>query len=334
MRKLVYLFMVLVVILFNECRKDEARLVTVTGQISHAGAGRILPHEHILVDFIGADSVSPDRYDPDSAFMRAHPFLEELKQHGVQTFIECTPAYLGRDPNLLRRLSEATGINILTNTGYYGAAKEKFLPAHAFTETAEQLAQRWIDEWTYGIEGTGIKPGFLKLSADTGPLTDTQKKIMKAGALAHLKTGLTIAVHSGDGNAAREELEIFTANGVAPDAFVWVHAQNEKDFAVFKELAEKGVWVEFDYVHPETLEQYLAFLKFMKENNLLHRTLLSHDAGWYNVGEPGGGNYRGYTTLFESFLPRLRDNGFTESEIDQLIRINPAKAFSVQIRQR
>jgi predicted metal-dependent phosphotriesterase family hydrolase len=324
----------ILLILLTSCKEKRAVWLTVTGEMPADEIGITLPHEHVLVDFIGADSVSPDRYDPDSAFARALPFLEELKQHSVQTFIECTPAYLGRDPKLLRRLSVATGITILTNTGYYGAAKEKFLPAHAFTETAEQLAQRWIDEWTHGIEGTGIKPGFLKLSADSGPLTDTQRKIMKAGAIAHLKTGLTIAVHSGDGNAAREELEIFMANGVAPDAFIWVHAQNEKNFEVFKEMASKGVWVEFDYVHPETIEQYVTFVKYMKENNLLHRTLLSHDAGWYNVGEPGGGHYRGYTTLFEDLIPRLQEEEFSKSEIDQIIRLNPANAFAVSIRQR
>jgi phosphotriesterase-related protein len=307
--------------------------MTVTGEIPSPGNQTMLPHEHLLVDFIGADSINPDRYNPDSVFARVLPYLEALKPYGVHTLVDCTPVYLGRDPNLLKRLSVSSGISIITNTGYYGAAKEKYLPKHAYDESAETLAARWIDEWVSGIDKTGIRPGFIKLGADAGPLTVTQKKIMKAGALTHLKTGLTIAVHSGDGNAAREELEIFTSNGVAPDAFVWVHAQNEKDFEVFQELASKGVWIEFDNVHPETIRPCVDFVRYMKEHQLLHRVLLSHDAGWYHVGEAGGGNFRGYTTLFEELLPRLTEEGFTENEINLIIQKNPAKAFLTEVRK-
>lgn len=34
-----------------------------------------------------------------------------------------------------------------TNTGNDGALTGNFLPLHAYTETAEALAARWIDEW-------------------------------------------------------------------------------------------------------------------------------------------------------------------------------------------
>jgi predicted metal-dependent phosphotriesterase family hydrolase len=314
-------------------KEPPASVMTVTGMISADELGITLAHEHILVDFIGADSITPGRYNADTVFNRVLPYLLELKPLGIQTFFEFTPNYLGRDAQLLKRLSEASGLNIITNTGYYGAVNEKFLPPHVYTETAGQLAERWIDEFNNGIEGTGIRPGFMKLSADKGPLTEAQKKIMKAGALAHLKTGLTIAVHSGDGNAAKEELEIFIANGVAPDAFIWVHAQNEKNDEVFREMASKGVWVEFDYVHPETIEQYVRFLKYMKENNLLHRTLLSHDAGWYDVVNPAGVTFRGYTALSSLLIPWLKEEGFTGNEIDLLIRKNPAEAFSIRVRK-
>lgn len=324
----------LVLLLVFSCQEKQLHLITVTGEIPASSAGITLAHEHILVDFIGADSITPGRYNADTVFQYVLPYLLELKPLGIKTFIEFTPNYLGRDPLLLKRLSEASGLNIITNTGYYGAVGEKYLPKHVHTETAEQLAQRWIDEFNNGIEGTGIRPGFMKLSADQGPLTAAQKKIMKAGALAHLKTGLTIAVHSGDGNAAKEELAIFTANGVAPDAFIWVHAQNEKNFEVFKAMASQGVWVEFDNVHPEAIEAYVGFLKFMKENNLLHRTLLSHDAGWYDVIDPQSVTFRGYTALSTLLIPRLKENGFTENEIDLLIRKNPAEAFSIRVRKK
>jgi Predicted metal-dependent hydrolase with the TIM-barrel fold len=139
------------------------------------------------------------------------------------------PAYLGRDASILKRLSDAVGINMLTTTGYYGAVNEKFVPKHAYSETAQQLADRWISEWNNGIEGTLIKPGLIKTSTDKGPLTPMQRKLIQAAGITHLSTGLTIAVHSGNGDAAFEQLEILKELGVSPTARIWVHAQNETD---------------------------------------------------------------------------------------------------------
>ena len=118
--------------------------------------GLTLIHEHILVDFIGADSTGYHRWDKDLVVQRVLPFLEEIKSKGVKTIIECTPSYLGKDPVLLHKLTDLTGIRFITNTGYYGAVGEKYLPKHAFTESAEELAKRWIREYEEGIEDTGI----------------------------------------------------------------------------------------------------------------------------------------------------------------------------------
>ncbi len=98
--------------------------------------GSVLVHEHILVDFVGADLIRPGRYDADEVFRAARPKLEALKPFGCTRLLECTPNYLGRDPRLMARLADATGIEIWTNTGLYGAADHKYLPAFARTETA------------------------------------------------------------------------------------------------------------------------------------------------------------------------------------------------------
>lgn len=141
----------------------ESKVMTVMGDISSQKLGITLPHEHVLVDFIGAGEVSPDRYDAGVAFQKTLPYLEEIKKLGCQSFVECTPNYLGRDVKLLRRLSEATGLQILTNTGYYGARDGAFLPDHVATESAGQLAHRWVQEFRNGIDGTDIRPGFIKI---------------------------------------------------------------------------------------------------------------------------------------------------------------------------
>src|SRR4051795_2796371 len=180
---------------------DEPRVMTVRGPIPTGEMGPTLPHEHVLVDFVGATGASRDRYDADEVFRVALPHLRRVRDQGIRTLVDCTPAYLGRDPALLRRLSEASGLNILTPTGYYGAGRGKFLPDHVRAESADELASRWLREWREGIDGTGIRPGFIKLGADAGPLPEVHRKLVRAAARTHLASGLTIAAHSGDGVA-------------------------------------------------------------------------------------------------------------------------------------
>src|SRR3954465_10558818 len=150
---------------------EEPRVMTVRGPIPPGEMGPTLPHEHVLVDFVGARGASRDRYDSDEVYRIALPHLKRIREQGIRTLVDCTPAYLGRDPALLRRLSEASGLNILTPPGYSRAGRGKFLPDHARAESADELASRWLREWREGIDGTGIRPGFIKLGSAGGPLT-------------------------------------------------------------------------------------------------------------------------------------------------------------------
>lgn len=312
----------------------KPQIMTVQGSVASDQMGVTLVHEHILVDFIGADKASKDRYDPDAVFKVTLPHLKRIKELGCQTLVDCTPAYLGRDAALLKRLAAASGLHILTNTGYYGARQGKFLPDFVMKETAEQLAARWLREWKNGIDGTGIRPGFIKVGVDAGALPEINRKLLQAAARTHLDSGLTIAAHTGDGTAALAESKVVRDAGVAGSAFIWVHAQNEKDTALHVRAAEQGAWVEFDGVDPKTVGQHVEFVKSMKAAGHLNRVLLSHDAGWYHVGEPDGGTFRPFDTLFTELLPALKKAGFTDDEVKQLTVDSPREAFTVRVRAR
>jgi phosphotriesterase-related protein len=60
----------------------------------------------------------------------------------------------------------------------------------------------------------------------------------------------------------------------------------------------------------------------MESKGLIGRTLISQDAGWYHVGEPKGGNFRGFTLLFSDFLPKMDPN-----TAKTLLWDNPRAAF-------
>lgn len=307
--------------------------MTVRGPVESASMGNTLIHEHILVDFVGAKLSSPERWNRDSVIEKVLPLLEDLSRSGCQTLIDCTPSYLGRDVVLLKDLSDLSGLNIITNTGYYGGSDHKFLPDHAFTETAQALAARWANEWRQGIAPTTIKPGFIKISVNPDKLSDISQKLISAAALTHLQTGLTIASHTGPALPAFEQLELLKKAGVHPSAFIWVHAQNEQDKMLYKRAAQHGAWVSLDGLSDERVDQYVELLSFMRTENCLHQTLISHDAGWYDPGKPGGGEIRAYTSVFKKLIPALKANSFSQTEVDQLIKINPGKAFTIGIKR-
>lgn len=328
-----YLIGVFIGVLIFSCQNslqienEEGYFNSVTGSLPIDSLGLTLIHEHMLVDFIGADSISPDRWNRDSVEMKVLPFLLEVKQYGVKSILDCTPSYLAKDPLLLKSLSEKSGIQILTNTGFYGAVGGKYLPDFVQTETAEQLADRWIAEFENGIEGTGIKPGFIKISvneADTLSLTD--QKLVKAAGITHQKTGLTIASHTGTWKTAIQEVRILQEMGVNPSEFVWVHTQNELDFENYKVAAEMGVWISLDGIG-WAIDPYVDRLVFAKENRILGNVLISHDAGWYDPAKVGGGDFQPFTNIFEKLIPTLNERGFTQTDWDLLLIDNPKRAF-------
>ena len=319
---------------------EEGYLMTVTGKMKPADAGIFLPHEHTFTDFIGAEKVVQPQYDRKKAFDFLLPYLKKLKASGVSTLAECTPAYIGRDAVLLKQLSRASGLRIITNTGYYAAVDFKYLPAHAHTESTGQLAARWLKEWQYGIGDTGIRPGFIKLGVGNAPLKTLEKKLISAAAVTHLKSGLKIAIHTGNGAAAAEEVELLAASGVSPGAMIWVHAQNDDKGEYHIALARKGCWISLDGFNgsEKAVAKYTGHLKAFKAAGLLSKALISQDEG-FAVVENGSRfelfnkeNMSPYTSVLSKLKPALRSEGFSDEELHQVMVSNPANALKIELK--
>jgi predicted metal-dependent phosphotriesterase family hydrolase len=301
---------------------------TVLGPIPPSDLGPTLIHEHVLVDIVGAGRIAPGRYDGGEVAGVVLPHLKQLRSQGCRTFVDCTPAYLGRDPALLARLAQSSGLHILTNTGFYGAAGGKYVPEFAFSATAEDLAARWTGEFEAGIPPTGIRPALIKVGVDAGPLSKMNGKLISAAALTHLRTGMAIASHTGDGLAAMAQLNLLKSHGVSPAAFIWVHAQDEKDRSFHRKAAEAGAWIGFDGISSETVDQNIDLIRETRRAGYLGRVLISQDAVGFHVGEERGGYCPGYTFLFSGFLPQLRKSGFDEAETRMLTIENPRRALT------
>jgi phosphotriesterase-related protein len=179
------------------------------------------------------------------------------------------------------------------------------------------------------IESSGVQAGFIKLSAGDDGITEIERKILRAAARAGAATGAAIGSHTIRGAVVREQLEIVENNGYTPERFIWVHASAEEDFALNLEMAQRGAWIEYDWIgDPELDEQFIERIQRLLEAGFGSQLLLSHDRGWYDPAQPGGGEPRPYTYLSEQFLPKLRASGLDEETIRQLVVENPFRAFA------
>jgi phosphotriesterase-related protein len=160
------------------------------------------------------------------------------------------------------------------------------------------------------------------------------QKLVKAAALTHLKTGLTIVSHTGPDGPALAQLRILKEMGVSPEAFVWTHAQNGT-MEGYKQAAKEDAWISLDNVSaaPERLQWFVNTLSQLKAQDLLDNVLISHDAGWYDVGQKNGGDFRPYTAIFTHLVPKLKKRGFSQKDIDMLLIENPKCAYNIRTRK-
>jgi len=335
-----YLYLSILITLMSHCStkyEEQGYIITVTGKMAVDDMGMTLTHEHVVTNFSGADKIAQPRYDEDTVIKIILPHLKELKKKGINTIFECTPDYIGRDVKLLKKLSELSGINIVTNTGYYAAVEKKYIPAHVYSESIESIAKRWVRESEEGIDGTGIRPGFIKLGSGVGKLDSIEEKLLKAAVIVSKKTGLTIAIHTGDGEAAYSEYDIIINEGLNANKMIWVHAQNGSDEERIA-LAKKGVWISLDGISELRMEAYFKMVRSMKENNLLSKLLISQDDGWSVINNNGkvelilfeNGNTKPYNTIISEFIDELYKTGFTRDEINKLLIDNPLNAMAIR----
>lgn len=298
---------------------------TVTGAVSPSALGITLSHEHLFSRF-GEPPAEQAVYPEAHLLDVVRPYLIYLRALGVQTVVDCTAAWFGRAPHLLLELSRSSGVQILTNTGLYGAADDRYVPAYATSASADDLAARWTREYMEGIGDTGIRPGFIKIGVDAGPLSPLDRTLVVAAARTHRQTGLTVACHTGNSaESLAEQLGILRVEGVDASAWIWVHANSCTDDAALWRAAETGAWLGFDGLSATTYDRHLTLVREARARGLLRRVLLSHDG---NAFPAPGRLPRPFDLLLTSFRFRLLDEGFTRDEVEQLLIRNPREAWA------
>lgn len=302
------------------------QLITTLGPRPADELGMILPHEHVFVDLRTWDKPGYGQADPDDVIKLMAPEIDRARTAGVTALVECSPEGVGRRADILKAVSDATGFPLVVPTGIY---REPWVPPWAHEASEDALHEWMLGELQGEIKGSGVQAAWIKLSAGDNGLTECETKILRAAARAAATVHAVIGSHTIRGRVVRDQLKILEEKGYAPERFIWIHAQAEPDFELNLEMAQRGVWIEYDGIgSPDQDDFYLERIQRMLDAGLGDRVMLSHDRGWYDPAQPGGGIPKPFTYLSEQFLPKLRAAGLDESAIRQLTCDNPFQAFA------
>jgi phosphotriesterase-related protein len=302
-----------------------AMIVTTLGPKTAIDLRLMLPHEHIFVDFRTPNH--PEHAVAEAADVVAlmAPEVQKVQALGVAAMVDCTPVGVGRRADVLKAVSEATGLPLVAPTGIY---REPNVPDWAHAASEAELTEWMLSELQGEIEGSGVQAGWIKLSAGDDGITDCEAKILRAAAVAGRETNAVIGSHTKRGRVVRDQLNIIEAMGYTAERFIWIHTQKDPDFNVHLEVARRGAWLEYDGIGYGDDEFYLEYIPYALDAGLVDQVMLSQDRGWYDPAKPGGGKPMPFTYLLEQFLPKLRAIGVDEAMIHRMVYTNPFRAFA------
>ena len=304
-----------------------SQLITTLGPKDADELGMILPHEHVFVDLRTWDQPGYAQAEAADVIGLMAPEIAKAQAAGVTAIVECSAVGVGRRAGILRAVSEATQFPLVVPTGIY---REPWVPDWAHAASEEELREWMMGELLGEIEESGVQAGWIKLSAGDDGVTACETKILWAAAAAGAATNAVIGSHTIRGRVVRDQLDIVEEASYTPERFIWIHTQAEPEFELHLEVARRGAWIEYDGIggEEETDEDYLRCILRVLEAGLGDRLMLSHDRGWYDPAQPGGGTPRPFTYISEQFLPKLRAAGVDEGTIRQLTHTNPFRAFA------
>ena len=313
---------------------------TVLGPVNPDQLGFTLPHEHVCASSAGFWQAWPEFFGGRTEFVAlAVDKLKAAKAEGVDTIVDVTPIDVGRDIRLLEEVSRKSGVHIVACTGHWISPSLSMSP-----RTAEELTQFFVLEFERGIEGTGIKPGIIKVATDREGVTPFVEKALRAAARASEATGLPITTHTFAAERTGEkQAEIFEQEGVSPGRVCLGHSDDTSDMDYLVGLARRGYRLGMDHMTWGT-RQGAGILSWQERANTVKRLidagfgdqiLLSND--WYfGISMAPTGvmaalekmNPDGILFNTRKTIPHLRQIGVSDEAIRRITVENPHRFLS------
>lgn len=309
---------------------------TVLGDIEPADLGPAYAHEHLVIDGGGMVATSPDFQlgDVDKAVAE----LEPARALGLAAIVDATPAAAGRNPLKLAEISRRTGIHVVAATGVHLA---RYYDPESWTEHAsvDDLATRFEADIVDGIdahdargttvERTAYRAGVIKISGSP-TLTERERRVFEAAAIAHGRTGCPILTHCTGGLGALEQVRFLAGHGVDPRHVTLSHTDKVVERGYHREILATGSFVEYDegFRWKAGLDNgTLTILAWMLEDDHGDQLMLGMDAARQGYWTTYGGS-PGWTFLLGPFADSMRAHGIDDGAQHAIFVANPARAYA------
>jgi predicted metal-dependent phosphotriesterase family hydrolase len=305
--------------------------MTVKGSISPEAAGFTLCHEHLLCDLWPLFPSYNNILDDENLAIQE---LRLYKEAGGTTLVDCTSIGLGRNPEALRRISEATGVNIIMGTGWY---REEVYPTRVFEQSTNELAAFMVREIQEGADQTRVCAGMIgEIGTERYHITPAQERVFRASARAQRQTGVSVWTHTTHfGELALEQIELLREEGVPADRIVISHLGDRFQSDRFEAIANQGVYLGIDNIgyagegYPGDDVRAHNILRLIAAGHL-EQIMLSLDICTKSHLRAYGG--KGYAYLQQKFLPRLTALGVTAEQVYFMTELNPRRALSFEFQ--
>jgi len=342
------------------------KVQTVLGPIDPSEMGVTLTHEHILIDlscYYAEPEEASLRWYQDQPYTidlvgrtpaiwylnrdnvqlideaEATTAINQYRLAGGNSVVDVTNPDIGRDPLALARISRATGLNIVMGAGHYVPVAH---PADMDERTEDGIYERLVRDVSLGVGDTGIKSGVIGELGNVHPQTENQTKVLRAAGRAHKETGCPVLIHPGHHEESHLAiLEILDKAGCPPERVIMGHLDWSIDaFDVLTRIAETGCFLEYDvfgfeasglgylggYMDPLTDAQRITHLEFLVSSGYGDKITVAQDVcmKWFRA-EQGG---KGQAHVLENIVPRMKARGWKQSQLDDMLIHNPAKALA------
>lgn len=284
--------------------------------------GYTYAHEHTTIDLSSLKKVEDTNLN---CFKQTIEEYKELYDKGVRNVIDVTVRGMKRNPEYVKKVAEASGINIVQSTGWY---QDKFLPEYIETSTVEELAAMMIKDITVGIDNSEVKASLIgEIGTSKNQMTERERKVFEASVLAHKETGVPITTHTTLGTFGKEQVEFFKSKDIELNKVVIGHVDLTGDVEYVLSLLREGVYVEFDTIGKENYmpdQTRVEMLKKIIGEGFEDKIFLSMDITRRSHLKANGG--LGYAYLLDTFVPLMRKNDISEPIIEKMLSHNP-RAF-------
>ena len=346
----------------------KGQVQTVLGPIAPADLGVTITHEHLLSTMPHVTDPPPE--DPAHRAFFDLPVTQEIlgplrfgsllnydncqldsletaidevsrfARAGGDTIVDATSLGLGRNPAGLARIAEASGVNLIMGASYY---LDRTHPPerNVAGRDDEDIADEIVRDLTEGADGTSIRSGLIGEVGCSCPLTDNERKVLRASARAQRRTGAPLMTHpSPPQESPMEIVRVLEAAGADLSRTIMCHIDRTIDSRdALEELARTGCVIEYDlfgfensyYPYPlrfdmPTDAQRADWIAWLFERGYGDRVVLSHDVIFKNKLVRYGGH--GYAHIIENVVPLMRRKGFGQSEIDAMLVDTPRRLFT------